>query len=116
VNWDGEITPRLETLHKLLLDFEPNAITTTNIWGFLWGKLAYGAQLFATALTNEGIADCLADPRYQNVYIAVAQEVLTVAAAEGVQPEAFNGFKPGCVSSRRCPGAVAALAGGDGGF
>lgn len=91
---DGEITPRLETLHKLLLNFEPNAITTTNIWGFLWGKLAYGAQLFVTALTNEGIADCLADVRYQNVYIAVAQEVLTVAATEGVQPEAFNGFNP----------------------
>lgn len=102
---DGEITPRLEALHKLLLDFEPNAITTNNIWGFLWGKLAYGAQLFATALTNEGIADCLADARYQKVYIAVAQEVLTVAAAEGVQPEAFNGFTPAAF----LPGADPAL-------
>lgn len=90
----GEMTPRIAALHKLLLDFETNAIITSNIWGFLWGKLAYGAQLFATAVTNEGIADCLADARYQDLYIAIAREVLTVAAAEGVQPEAFNGFNP----------------------
>ena len=36
---------------------------TDNIWGYLWSKLAYGALLFATALTNESIADCLAAPR-----------------------------------------------------
>ena len=34
---------------------------TRNIWGYLWGKLTYGAMLFATALTNESIADALAD-------------------------------------------------------
>ncbi len=33
---------------------------TDNIWGYLWGKLIYGALLFATALTNESIADCFA--------------------------------------------------------
>ncbi len=33
-----------------------------NIWGYLWGKLAYGARLFATALTNDSIADSLANP------------------------------------------------------
>ena len=33
---------------------------TPNIWGYLWGKEAYGAMLFATALTNESIADALA--------------------------------------------------------
>ena len=40
--------------------FEPDAVLTDNIWGYLWGKLAYGALLFATALTNESIADALA--------------------------------------------------------
>ncbi len=54
---DGAITPRVEALHRAFLDFDPNAIVTPNIWGFLWGKLAYGAQLFVTALTNEAIAD-----------------------------------------------------------
>ena len=31
------------------------AITTGNIWGYLWSKLAYGALLFATALTDASI-------------------------------------------------------------
>jgi 2-dehydropantoate 2-reductase len=91
---DGALTARLAELHRTLLDFEPNAIVTPNIWGYLWGKLAYGAQLFVTALTNESIAGALADTAYRDVYIAIAQEVLAVAAAQGVAPEAFNGFDP----------------------
>jgi 2-dehydropantoate 2-reductase len=67
---------------------------TTNIWGYLWGKLGYGAQLFATALTNDSIADALADPKYRDVYIDIAREVMRVAEARGVTPEGFNGFDP----------------------
>lgn len=91
---NGAITPRLEELHRTLLEFEPNAIITPNIWGYLWGKLAYGAQLFVTALTNESIAGALADPTYRAIYIAIAREVMAVATARGVSPEAFNGFNP----------------------
>lgn len=91
---DGSLTPRLEQLHQTLLDFEPKAIMTPNIWGFLWSKLAYGAQLFATALSNESIADALANPDYRELYVAVAQEVLRVAISQGVTPEAFNSFNP----------------------
>ncbi len=54
---DGRITPRVEALRQALLDFDDRAIVTSNIWGYLWGKEAYGAMLFATALTNESIAD-----------------------------------------------------------
>jgi 2-dehydropantoate 2-reductase len=32
-------------------------VLTPNIWGYLWGKLGYGAILFATALTNESMSD-----------------------------------------------------------
>jgi 2-dehydropantoate 2-reductase len=60
----------------------------------LWSKLAYGAQLFATALTHESIADAFADPNYQDLYIALAQEVMRVAQANGITPEVFNGFDP----------------------
>ncbi len=91
---DGARTPRVEALHSALLEFEPNSIITPNIWGFLWGKLAYGAQLFVTALTNESIADALADPAYRALYIAVAREVMSVATAQAITPEAFNGFNP----------------------
>lgn len=91
---DGKVTPRLKALHQTLLDFEDRAIITANIWGYLWSKLAYGAMLFATALTNESIADCLADPAYRSLYSALGREVMTVATARGVTPEEFNGFDP----------------------
>ncbi|MFN8496232.1 MAG: 2-dehydropantoate 2-reductase [Anaerolineae bacterium] len=91
---DGEITPRLAQLHGVFRQFEENAIVTDNIWGYLWGKLAYGAQLFVTALTDDSIADALADERYQAVYISVAQEVMRIALARGVTPMGFNGFDP----------------------
>ena len=91
---DGRITPRLEALHRTFLDFDDRAIMTPNIWGYLWGKMAYGAQLFATALTNDSIVEALSNPLYQDVYIALAQEVMRVAQARGVRPEPFNGFDP----------------------
>ena len=80
---DGRITPRVEALRQTLLDFDDRAVVTSNIWGYLWGKEAYGAMLFATALTNESIADCLALPAYRELFIALAREVLAVAVAQG---------------------------------
>ena len=103
---DGRMTPRVEELHRAFLDFDDRAIVTTNIWGFLWGKLGYGAQLFATALTNDSIADALADQKYRDVYIDVAREVMRVAEARGVKPEGFNGFDPKAFA----PGADRAVA------
>jgi 2-dehydropantoate 2-reductase len=91
---DGRITDRLKALHATMLDFDDRAIMTENLWGYLWGKLAYGAQLFATALTNDSIADALANPDYQDVYVDLAREVMAVAQARGVTPEGFNGFNP----------------------
>src|SRR5438034_81186 len=92
---DGRMSARLEALLRAFQDFEPKAIATDNIWGYLWSKIAYGAQLFVTALTNDSIADALADAAYRDVYISLAQEALSVALARGVKPEAFNGFEPG---------------------
>ena len=84
----------MRELHRAFLDFDDQAIVTANIWGYLWGKLGYGAQLFATALTNDSIADALADPRYRDLYVEIAREVMRVALTRGVKPEAFNGFDP----------------------
>jgi len=91
---DGRVTPRVGELHRAFLDFDDRAVVTTNIWGYLWGKLAYGAQLFATALTNDSIADALADPHYRRVYVEIAREVMRVAQARRITPEGFNGFDP----------------------
>jgi 2-dehydropantoate 2-reductase len=92
---DGTVTPRLERLHALFRAFdEPDAIVTRNIWGYLWSKLIYGALLFATALSNDSIADVLADARFRPTLAELGREVARVAAAEGVRLETFNGFDP----------------------
>lgn len=96
---DGRLTGRLAALHRLLVDFEENAIQTENIWGYLWGKLIYGAQLFATALTNDSIADCYANPAFRPVLTVLGQEIDRVARANNVNTEAFNGFDPHAFAS-----------------
>lgn len=104
---DGATTPRLTALHALLRDaFEPDAITTGNIWGYLWGKLGYGSMLFAQALGEKGIADCLARPELLPLWRALGSEAIAVARAEGVEPLGFNGFDPAAFS----PGATEAQA------
>jgi 2-dehydropantoate 2-reductase len=91
---DGTITPRIRDLHHLMQDFDPKAVLTQNIWGYLWGKLVYGALLFGTAVTNDSIADVLANLDVRPVLTRLGQEVGAVAAAEGVRTEAFDGFDP----------------------
>jgi 2-dehydropantoate 2-reductase len=90
----GEPRDRTRKMFELLRLFEPNAILTDNIWGFLWGKLAYGAMLFATALNMDSMADNFADKERFPVWRKLGGEVMTVAAARGVTPVGFDGFDP----------------------
>jgi 2-dehydropantoate 2-reductase len=103
----GHITRRAIAIRDAWLDVDDRATVTPNIWGYLWGKEAYGAMLFATALTNESIADALALPKYRALYIALAREVLAVADARAVTPEAFDGFDPAAYRPLAPPGAAA---------
>ncbi len=91
---DGAMTERLAALHALMLDFDPNAGMTAEIWGYLWGKLGYGAMLFAQALGMAGIADCLGRPELLPLWRALAGEANAVTRAEGVTPKGFNGYDP----------------------
>ena len=91
---DGTKSPRVEALARLVAPFEPNVVVTDNIWGYLWGKLGYGALLFATALTNESIADVFAMRRYRPILTALAAEIVAVTDALGIRSEGFNGFDP----------------------
>jgi 2-dehydropantoate 2-reductase len=102
---DGRRTPRIEALHALLRDFERDAVLTDNIWGFLWSKLIYGGLLFATALTNDSIADVLAASGHRAVLTALGREIAAVAAAERVRLEAFNGFDPAAFTAGAAAGA-----------
>jgi 2-dehydropantoate 2-reductase len=103
---DGRLTPRIIAIRDAWLGFDDRTVVASNIWGYLWGKEAYGAMLFATALTNESIADALANPKYRALYIAVAREILAVAVARGVVPEAFDGFDPAAYLPQAPPGAA----------
>ena len=93
---DGSIRPRTKAMHEMLLTFDSSSILTDNIWGYLWGKLAYGAMLFATALTPDSMADNFKDPRRFIVFNRLGREVMAVAKARGVAPIGFNGFEPAC--------------------
>jgi len=91
---DGPARDRTRAMHALLCDFEPDAVLTDDIWGYLWGKLGYGAMLFATALTGESMAANFSHPERAPVLIELAREVMRTAAAEGITPRGFDGYDP----------------------
>lgn len=91
---DGVQTPRIHALHSLLMKFDDRTVLTDNIWGYLWGKMTYGALLFGTALTDDSIVDVLDGDDCRAVLTALGQETGAVAASEGVTPMGFDGFDP----------------------
>ena len=97
-SWTGEITPRLRELAEAL----PYAEATGNIMGFLWGKEAYGAMLYAGAVSDLSIADSLEDPQWRPLMLGIAREVLAQAP---VEPEGVRRLRP------RRPGGLAGPAG-----
>ena len=103
---DGAARERTRQMQRDLCIFEPEAVLTDNIWGYLWGKLAYGSMLFATALTTDSMTVNFADPQRFVVFDQLAREVMAVASARGVVPVGFNGFDPACFA----PGAPDAAA------
>jgi 2-dehydropantoate 2-reductase len=111
---DGRILPRTQAMHALMKEFEPDAVLTDNIWGYLWGKLAYGSMLFATALTPDSMSANFADPARFPAWRALGREVLAVAAARGVTPVGFPEFDVGAFaqgeSEERMEAAIARLA------
>jgi 2-dehydropantoate 2-reductase len=104
---DGRRTARIEAIHRLFRTFDADAVLTDNIWGYLWSKLIYGALLFATALTDDAIADVLDARRYRPVLVALGQEVAAIAAAERVRLERFDGFDPAAFTSGASAAALA---------
>ncbi len=102
----GELNGAISTRVQHLTDIFracvlPDTQATGNIWGFLWGKLGYGAMLFATALVDASIADVLAHAPSRPVLANLAAEVVRVAEAEGVQGEGFDGYEPAAFAFRQ---------------
>jgi len=111
---DGTIRDRTREMHRLLAIFEPDAVLTDNIWGYLWGKLAYGAMLFATAINNDSMSANFADPRRFPVFDALGREVIAIAMARKITPVGFRQFDPEAfapsASAERARAAIATLA------
>lgn len=103
---DGSKRTRTKKIFKLLQIFEPDAVLTQDIWAYLWGKLGYGAMLFATALSPDSMTANFGDPSRGPVLMGLAREVMRTAVAEGVDPKPFNGFEPAAFM----PGASEAAA------
>lgn len=91
---DGQKRPRAVEMHRLLTLFEPNAVLTDNIWGYLWSKLCLASMLFATALNHDDMPTNFADPRRFPVFDRLAREVMAVARARNVTPQPFRNFDP----------------------
>ncbi len=88
---DGRPSPRLDMAAALLSGWGRVEVTD-NIWGYLWGKLGYASMLFATALTDETMADII--DSYRPLMVELAAEVYEAAAHEGVRPEPFDNVEP----------------------
>lgn len=93
----GEMTgvrsPRLLELARCL-----EALTAVqlsdNIWGQIWAKEVYSAQVVFSALVNAPVTESLGVERYARVAGAVVREALEIAEANGIQVEAFDFFDP----------------------
>lgn len=103
---DGRKTERLARIHQALRLFEPNAIISDNIWGYLWGKMGYGSLLFASALTPASIVEVLDWRDARPALTALAREVMAVAAARDVTPMGFNGYDPAAFGPQGDPAAI----------
>jgi 2-dehydropantoate 2-reductase len=91
---DGVVRDRTRAIFALGQEFEPDAILTTDVWAYLWGKMAYGAMLFATALNHDSMSENFADPARMPAWLALGREVTATALARGVTPRGFGGFEP----------------------
>jgi 2-dehydropantoate 2-reductase len=90
---DGQITPRLQKIHQILLAWGP-AQLTNNIWGYLWSKLGYGAVLTATALVDDTMANTIEPLETRELFFDLASETLAVANRLKITPMGFDDWEP----------------------
>ncbi|MEJ0076039.1 MAG: 2-dehydropantoate 2-reductase [Alphaproteobacteria bacterium] len=89
---NGSMTSRVDDYVALLKHFDERIEASDNVAGFLWGKIAYGGLLTATALTNDTMSDVLGDPRWHGVMGKIGREIVLAARAAGVTPVGVDGF------------------------
>ena len=92
---DGSMSDRLERITAVIRDtYVENTTATDNILGYLWGKVCLGAMLFATAVSDDLVADTLSAPENLRMLGNLSGEVIAVAEACGVHCLPFDGYEP----------------------
>lgn len=90
---DGSATSRLAELSRLLSALTQVQVSD-NIWGQIWAKEVYSAQIVFSALVDAGWSETLAVERWARVAGAVVREALEIAEANGITVQAFDFFDP----------------------
>lgn len=88
---DGTQSERVRSVVQDLQSWGP-ARATTNVRGYLWSKLGFGAMLTATALVDAPMADLI--DRHRPLMYLLTGEVFAVARKLGVTLEGFDAFDP----------------------
>ncbi len=91
---DGRITSRVEALRAALGHAMPTKVTG-NIWGFLWGKLVFGATGFVVSCVDAPVAEVIDDPLGRSLCRAASAEAYLVARTQVERVEPIGEFEPG---------------------
>ena len=89
----GEVTPRIESIRGALTHVMP-AEVTTNIWGYLWGKLVYGAMAFVVSAIDAPVPEVLDNDLGRELASRAAQEAYLVGSAQTAKLERIGDFDP----------------------
>lgn len=90
---DGSVSERVQAVHATLSHVMPTEITT-NIWGFLWGKLVYGAMAFVASSVDAPVPEILASEVGLRACQAASAEAYLVAKTQADTLEWIGEFNP----------------------
>jgi len=107
---DGSITPRVEAIRDALSHVMPVEITT-NIWGYLWGKLVYGAMAFVVSTVDATVPEVLDNELGRLLATLAAQEAYLIGSRQADRLEMIgefdpNAFAPGDDAEERASAAL----------
>ena len=111
---NGEVTERVEAIRGALSNVMP-AEVTTNIWGYLWGKLGYGAMAFVVSTVDAPVPEVLDNDLGRSLAARASQEAYLVGVSQTSILERIgefdpNAFSPGDDMERRSDAALREMA------
>ncbi len=90
---DGQVTERVEAIRDALSCVMPVEITT-NIWGYLWGKLVYGAMAFVVSSVDATVPELLDDELGKLLAMRASQEAFLIGSSQTERLERIGEFRP----------------------